>query len=75
MLSLAFECAGRGLSAALAADGALLGSTALPMDRGQPAALMPALNDLLDHHGVTGAQLQRVGCTLGPGALPVYGLG
>lgn len=75
MLSLAFECAGRGLSAALAANGELLGSTALTMDRGQPAALMPALSNLLDQHGVTGAQLQRVGCTLGPGGFTGIRLG
>ena len=47
MLSLAFECAGRGLSAALAEDGQLIGTTQLDMDRGQPAALLPALHALL----------------------------
>ena len=34
MLSLAFECAGQGLSAALAAEGKLIGTTAQQMDRG-----------------------------------------
>ena len=57
MLSLAFECAGQGLSAALAAEGKLIGATAQQMDRGQPAALLPALHDLLTSHGVSGSDL------------------
>lgn len=75
MLSLAFECAGQGLSAALAQDGELIDTTALAMDRGQPAALLPALHDLLDRRGLTGADVQRVGCTLGPGGFTGIRLG
>ena len=69
MLSLAFECAGQGLSAALADEGRLVGTLAQDMDRGQPAALLPALHDLLNQHGYTGRDLRRIGCTLGPGAV------
>ena len=75
MLSLAFECAGQGLSAALAAEGKLIGTTAQQMDRGQPAALLPALHDLLASHGVSGSDLQRIGCTVGPGGFTGIRLG
>ena len=75
MLSLAFECAGQGLSAALAVDGKLVGTIQQPMDRGQPAALLPALHDLLKSNGVSGSDLQRIGCTLGPGGFTGIRLG
>ena len=75
MLSLAFECAGQGLSAALADEGRLVGTLAQDMDRGQPAALLPALHDLLNQHGYTGRDLQRIGCTLGPGGFTGIRLG
>jgi len=75
MLSLAFECAGQGLSAALAVEGELLGSIQQPMDRGQPAALLPALHQLMTSCDVTGSDLQRIGCTLGPGGFTGIRLG
>ena len=75
MLSLAFECAGQGLSAALADGGKLVGTIEQPMDRGQPAALLPALHDLLKSNGVSGSDLQRIGCTLGPGGFTGIRLG
>lgn len=75
MLSLAFECAGRGLSAALAEEGQLIGVTQLDMDRGQPAALLPALHTLLHDHGKSPSALARIGCTLGPGGFTGIRLG
>ena len=76
MLSLAFECAGQGLSAALATSGGdQIGTTALNMDRGQPAALLPALHDLLDRHKLRPQDLDQVGCTLGPGGFTGIRLG
>lgn len=75
MLSLAFECAGRGLSAALAEDGQLIGTTQLDMDRGQPAALLPALHALLTAHRRNPSALERIGCTLGPGGFTGIRLG
>lgn len=75
MLSLAFECAGQGLSAALAAEGKLIGTTTQQMDRGQPAALLPALHGLMETHSVSGPDLQRIGCTVGPGGFTGIRLG
>lgn len=75
MLALAFECAGQGLHAALAEDGVLLATKEADMDRGQPAAVLPLLQQLLEDAGKTPQALDRLGVTRGPGGFTGIRLG
>lgn len=75
MLALAFESAGQGMHAALAENGSLLAEKQADMDRGQPAALLPFLNELFALCGREVSDLERVAVTRGPGGFTGIRLG
>lgn len=75
MLALAFECAGSGLTAALAEDSEVLAREQLSMDRGQPAVLVPTLQALFKTAHRQPGSVDRIGVTLGPGGFTGIRLG
>jgi len=65
---LAFDCAGRGCSAAVLAQGRVLAARAEPMERGQAAALLPLIEATLVDAGIRLADADLLAVTVGPGA-------
>ena len=65
---LAFDAAGRGCSAAVWRDGAVLASDRARMARGQAERLVPMIESVLNAAGVAHAALDAIAVTTGPGA-------
>ncbi|MBK1696801.1 tRNA (adenosine(37)-N6)-threonylcarbamoyltransferase complex dimerization subunit type 1 TsaB [Rhodovibrio salinarum] len=65
---LAFDTAGRGCSAAVWRDGAVLAADQAEMARGQAERLVPMIESVLQRADVAHADLDAVAVTTGPGA-------
>ncbi|MBK1669461.1 tRNA (adenosine(37)-N6)-threonylcarbamoyltransferase complex dimerization subunit type 1 TsaB [Rhodovibrio sodomensis] len=65
---LAFDAAGRGCSAALWRDGAVLAADRAEMARGQAERLVPMIESVLTSAGVGHGDLDALAVTTGPGA-------
>jgi tRNA threonylcarbamoyladenosine biosynthesis protein TsaB len=68
VISLVLEAATYAGSVALLRDDVLLGERTVAMRGREREALMPAVADLLDAHGVVPAAIDRVVCGAGPGS-------
>lgn len=68
MKVLAFDCSGQGCSAALTADGRLLGQRRASAERGQAQLLLPMIAGLLEECGMGWPELGLIGVTVGPGS-------
>ncbi len=64
---LGFDCAGRGCSAAILIGDRVVAERALPMERGQAAALLPMIEAVLTDAGLRIAALDLLAVTIGPG--------
>jgi tRNA threonylcarbamoyladenosine biosynthesis protein TsaB len=64
---LAFDCAGRGCSAAVVSGSRVLARRSEPMERGQAAALLPLIESVLDAAAIGWAAVDLVAVTVGPG--------
>ena len=64
---LGFDCAGRGCSAAVLADGAVAASRSNPMERGQAEALLPLIASVLAEAATSLDELDLIAVTVGPG--------
>jgi len=65
---LAFDCAGRGCSAAVLAQGRVRAARSEPMERGQAAALLPLIEATLADAGIGLGEADLLAVTVGPGA-------
>jgi tRNA threonylcarbamoyladenosine biosynthesis protein TsaB len=68
MTVLAFDTACSACSAALWADGAIVASRTLPMNRGHAEALLPMILDIMSTASIAFSDLGVVAVTLGPGS-------
>ncbi len=68
MIVLALDTCLAACSAALSRDGETLGWLSEPMTRGHQERLAPMVRDLMATHGLTFADIDRIGVTVGPGS-------
>jgi tRNA threonylcarbamoyladenosine biosynthesis protein TsaB len=68
VITLVIEAATYAGSAALLRDGAVLGERSVAMRGREHEALMPAVAELLEEHGIAPTAIDRVVCGAGPGS-------
>ncbi|MEX0285361.1 MAG: tRNA (adenosine(37)-N6)-threonylcarbamoyltransferase complex dimerization subunit type 1 TsaB [Paracoccaceae bacterium] len=67
MTVLAFDTSGPWVAACLWQDGAAMDTRVEEMSRGQAERLMPLLEEILDAHSISWADLTTIGVGIGPG--------